>query len=381
MRVLVVNYEYPPIGGGGATATLFLAKSWRAQGHDVCVLTSGIGWRVQQSVEEGIEVIRVPTLRKLKDRSNIFEMCSFAISGLLGLPFVVRRFKPNCAIVMFTIPCGHIGLALKKIWGLPYVILLAGGDVPGFVPEIDSYHKFLRHLRRAILSNACAVVANSDGLAQLSRKVDTIEVKVIPTGVDCHYFQPASEIATDAEPFRFLFVGRFSNQKMLSRLLEELAVLRRESIKSFVLHVVGDGPDGFKLKNQAIQLGINDIVIWHGWVDRERLRQIYQESHCLVNSSLCEGMSNAVLEAMASGLPVIASAVLGNTDTIVHGESGLLFDPNQPNDIQQMFRIVMNDRDAARRLGCRAREIVQARFSSDSAAKKYIALFDSQAKA
>ncbi len=380
MRVLMVNYEFPPIGGGGATATLFLAKALLKQGHEVCVLTGGIGWQCQRSVEEGVEVVRIPTLRKLKDRANILEMSSFALAGILWLPAVVRRFKPHRAIVMFTIPCGHIGLALKKIWGVPYVISLAGGDVPGQTTQVNFYHQLLGPLRRAILANANAVVANSDGLANLSRETDPVEVEVIPNGVDCLYFKPGQKTTTEQEPFRFLFVGRLSSEKRLSRLLDELAVLRRSWVEPFVLHVVGDGPEASKLREQSAKLELKNIVFWHGWIDRQSLRDIYQNSDCLVNNSLYEGMSNAIQEAMASGLAVIASAVRGNTDTVVHGESGLLFDPDQPNGLQQAMRQVMADRDAARSLGLRARDFAQTRFSWDSAAERYMALFDSHTK-
>jgi glycosyltransferase involved in cell wall biosynthesis len=380
MQVLMVNYEFPPIGGGAATATLFLAKSLLAQGHGVCILTSAIdnlrGW----FLEDGIEVARIPTLRKLKDRASIWEMSSFSVSGLLALPKVLHRFKPDCAIIMFTIPCGHIGLALKNIWGIPYIISLRGGDVPGHQPHIDTYHKLLKPLRLAVLANARAVVANSKGLAELSRITNPVSVEVIRNGVDCHYFQPDSIADDKQRPYTFLFVGRFSNEKMLSYLLDQLAVLRQTSTTHFILHIVGDGPEGINLKRQSTQLGLENVVVWHGWIDRERLREIYRKSDCLVNPSLYEGMSNAVLEAMASGLPVIASAVRGNTDTVIHEESGILFDLNQPDGLQQALRKVMGDQNASRTLGLRAREIAQTRFSWDSAAEQYMALFDSNSK-
>jgi len=382
MRILLVNYEFPPIGGGAATATFFLAKSLLAQGHQVCVMTSAIDDLPYRSVEEGIEVLRLPTLRKLKDRANILEMGSFSIMGLLRLPSIVGEFKPNCAIVMFSIPCGHIGLALNKFWNIPYVISLRGGDVPHFNPSVDRFHRCLRPLRHMILGRACAVVANSVGLAKLSYETDPFDIVVIPNGVDCHFFRPSKRDMPATRYFNFLFVGRFSSeQKNLARLLEELATLNQSYPGQFLFQIVGDGPEKESLMRLAVQLGLENIVVWHGWIDRKNLQELYQSSDCLINASLVEGMSNVVLEAMASGLPVIASAVRGNTETVNHGESGLLFDLDRPDDFQKMLRHVLEDRDAARALGIRAREIAQARFSWDSAAESYMALFDSPAKA
>ena len=382
MRILIVNYEFPPIGGGAATATLFLAKSLLARGHEVCVLTSAIDDLPYQTVEDGIEVVRLSTLRKRKDRAGILEMGSFAIAGMLGLPSVVRRFRPDCAIAMFTIPCGHIGLALKKIWNIPYVVSLRGGDVPGFNPSVNWYHSCLRPFRHMILGNACAVVANSTGLAELAHETDPFHVTVIPNGVDCHFFRPSERDKSVTHRFNFLFVGRFtSEQKNLARLLEELATLNRTYSGQFLFHVVGDGPERESLMRLALQLGLEAIVTWHGWIDREKLRDIYKSSDCLVNVSLVEGMSNVILEAMASGLPVIASAVRGNTETVIHGESGLLFDLGHSDNLQQMLRYVLEDRDAARVLGLRAREIAQTRFSWDSTAESYMAFFNSPTRA
>ena len=382
MRILIVNYEFPPIGGGAATATLFLAKSLLAIGHEVCVLTSAIEELPYRTVEDGIEVVRLSTLRKRKDRASILEMSSFAIAAMLRLPAVVRRFRPDCAIVMFTIPCGHIGLALKKIWNIPYVVSLRGGDVPGFNPSVDWYHSFLRPFRHMILGNACAVVANSTGLAELAHETDPFHIVVIPNGVDCHFFSPSERDMSVTHRFNFLFVGRFtSEQKNLAHLLKELASLNQNHSGQFLFHVVGDGPERENLMRLAVQLELEAIVIWHGWIDREKLRDLYKTSDCLVNVSLVEGMSNVILEAMASGLAVIASAVRGNTETVIHGESGLLFNLDHSDNLQQMLRYVLEDRDAARALGLRAREIAQTRFSWDSAAESYMALFNLQTRA
>lgn len=233
-----------------------------------------------------------------------------------------------------------------------------------------------------ILNRACAVVANSVGLAELSKETDPFHVVVIPNGVDCQFFRPSQRDIPVTRCFNFLFVGRFSSeQKNLARLLEELATLNQSYPGQFLFNVVGDGPERESLMRLAVQLGLEQIVVWHGWIDRKNLKELYQSSDCLVNASLVEGMSNVVLEAMASGLPVIASAVRGNTETVIHGESGLLFDLDRPDDFQQMLRHVLEDRDAARALGIRAREIAQARFSWDSAAESYMALFDSPARA
>merc|ERR1712137_560818 len=102
----------------------------------------------------------------------------------------------------------------------------------------------LTPLRRAVLRNASTVLANSEGLRELSRKADpTIRVEVIPNGVDTEFFSP-SKAKKDEGTFRFLFVGRLNPQKNLHNVLEHLfAEIKPEPNRPVELHIVGDGPE------------------------------------------------------------------------------------------------------------------------------------------
>ena len=91
------------------------------------------------------------------------------------------------------------------------------------------------------------------------------------------------------------------------------------------------------------KLGIEDCLVWHGWVEKGRLREIYRSADCLVNPSLYEGMPNVVLEAMACGLPVIASRVPGNDAVVRHGETGWLFDLDKPECLSGSAPLVIED--------------------------------------
>ena len=105
------------------------------------------------------------------------------------------------------------------------------------------------------------------------------------------------------------------------------------------------------------------------------LRHVYQSADCLVNASQYEGMSNVVLEAMACGLPVIASRVAGNDELVREGETGFLFDLQEPASLINAFRQLMSDRALRARLGAAARNRVTKNFSWSNVAKAYLALF------
>jgi glycosyltransferase involved in cell wall biosynthesis len=376
MRILLINYEYPPIGGGAATATAAIAGHLTSLGHAVTVLTSRFR-NLRGEIREGdVRVLRCPAIRKRPDRSGIIEMLSFLISAFLILGSVIRRHRIEASIVFFSFPCGPLGLWGLKKGNVPYVISLRGGDVPGNEAALDPLHRILTPLRRLIFRRSVAVVANSRSLKEMSERADPYPVQVIPNGIDTDFFCP-DENCNEAEhrPFVFLFVGRFQMQKNLFYLFDHIASLRRSKVGPFVLHLVGDGPQRDELHDHAKNLGIVDCLVWHGWVDKESLRDIYRRTDCLVNPSLYEGMPNAVLEAMACGLPVIASHVSGNDAVVRHGETGWLFDLDKPDTFVTALRTVMEDPGLARRMGEKGRTWVVDDFSWGRAAQAYADLF------
>ncbi|MEP7016000.1 MAG: glycosyltransferase family 4 protein [Verrucomicrobiota bacterium] len=358
MKFLLVNHEYPPVGGGAATASYETARSLSALGHDVSVLTGHYGKLPRSTTEDSVVVRRIRCIRKRLDRSNIFEMLTFMIAAFFLLPFLLIKCRPHALIVFFTLPSGPIGLAANMFAGLPYLVSLRGGDVPGLVPELDGIHKFIAPLRRHILEQAAAVVANSEGLRRLSEQADKIPVRVIPNGVDTNFFRPSSELSSNR--LRILFVGRFQEQKNLTFLLKQIA---RLSAGTFELHLVGDGPQRAHLRSLAQKLDIATKVVWHGWLTRDQLLRVYQSVDCLVNPSLYEGMPNVVLEAMACGLPVIASNVPGNNELVLSGETGLLFDLQQPDSFLGAIDRLLHERSQRLRMGSMAREHVRANYS------------------
>jgi glycosyltransferase involved in cell wall biosynthesis len=377
MRFLLVNYEYPPIGAGAATATQAIAHNLIDLGHQVTVLTAKYGDLPKVRREAGVLVRRVRCFRRRADRCSLLEMASFVISALFSLVFVAAADRPNAGMAFFSIPCGPVALAAKALFGLPYVISLRGGDVPGLTPEVNRMHSFLRPLRRAVLKHAIAIVANAEGLRKLAETSDPFRVSVIPNGVDTEFFHPAAEPANaSAHPFRILFTGRFQAQKNVSLLLDQCAALREHSAVPFELHLVGDGPLRTQLKEQADRLGLSERIVWHGWTPREQLRAIYQESHCFVNPSFYEGMPNAVLEAMACGKPIVASCVAGNDAVVRHGTTGFLFPLDEPTSLRQSLRTLIDDPIRAQEMGRSGRDWVERDFSWQRVAAAYAGLFD-----
>lgn len=375
MRFLLINYEYPPIGAGAANATRRISQCLIEQGHEVGVLTARFGTLRDWAVEEGISIFRCPARRVAPERSNIVEMASFIAGGMLSMPKVVSRLKPDACIAFFSIPGGPVALLGNLLWRLPYVVSLRGGDVPGSENTLKWSHRLLTPLRRMILRRSHAVVANSDGLKRLTESADPYSAHVIPSGVDADYYAPGPQRADDGS-FRALFVGRFHPQKNLVILVEQFArAVRASPDRDLRLDLVGDGPDRAAVEARIAALGLGDRVSLPGWLPRSELLEVYRRSDCLVNPSSGEGLPNVVLEAMACGVAVLASRVAGNDTLVDHGKTGLLFDWATVDALGDGLAQLAADTAGTREMGRRGREIALAEYSWSSVARRYAELF------
>jgi len=382
VKILLINYEYPPIGAGAANATKHLAAQFLENGCEVFVLTSGFGDLLGRSVESGVVVLRCKAIRKFQAKSNIFEMLSFVVSGGWSICTgrIGKRF--DVVIVFFSLPCGPLGLLLKYLFKTPYIVSLRGGDVPGLESSVGRIHKLLSPIRRVVLKNALAVVANSEGLKMASLKADPVcDVQVIPNGVDSDFFAPDTSVKIDDGIMRYLFVGRFHAQKNLFFLLEQIQRLRETAgDNAFDLTLVGDGPDLPGLVEFIGKHGLEKCVRLEGWSGKVELRLHYQKADFLINPSLYEGLPNVVLEAMASGLPVIASNVAGNRELVMDNCTGYLFDIGDAEGFHGVLKKALACGAQARDMGKEARLAVVQKYSWAAVASEYIRLIDQRKK-
>jgi glycosyltransferase involved in cell wall biosynthesis len=379
VNLLLINYEYPPIGGGAGNATMFLAHALHRLGHRATVLTSAYAEHSGLQEDGGVTVHRLNVRRRTAARASEREMFAFVGAALQAAPSLAAGAHIDAVICFFSLPCGPVALRLFRTMGLPYVASLRGGDVPGFVPEIAWQHWLLTRVRRRVLRSARAIVANDAGLARLSALADPFPVKVIPNGVDCRFFFPCEEPKAVGSPTTVLFVGRFHRQKNLPFFLEQMASLHATNPNDWRLALVGDGEERPSLEACVHRLGLTDITTWHGWQkDKARLLDLYQQADVVVNPSLYEGMPNVVLEAMACGVPVVASAVPGNDSLVRSSETGFLFPLGDGEALCAALLEIREKPAFARTLGQNGRRRVEAEFSWERVARSYLELFGSE---
>ncbi len=370
MHILIVNSEYPPIGGGAGNASAHIARELVKLGQQVTVLTARYGDLAREQDDQGVRVLRLPTLRRKADRSTATEQMAFMVSAaLLGFP-IVLRLRPQIALAFFGAPSGAAAWFWSIFVSLPYVVALRGGDVPGFRPyDFARVHKRLAPLLRRVWRRAAGVVANSQGLRALGHAFEPkVPIAVIPNGVDLEQFKVAQR---KWQPPRLLFVGRVVYQKGLDILLNALGALKASS---WTIDIVGDGPRREKLQAQAHELGIADRLNFLGWKNGEELVQRYAEANLFVYPSRHEGMPNAVLEAMACSLPVLATHIAGNEELVAHNETGLLVPAEDAKALRAALSSMLADAEGRQRMGAAARKRVETQYSWQRVSKEYLEL-------
>jgi glycosyltransferase involved in cell wall biosynthesis len=368
VRFLFINYEYPPIGGGSATACQEIARTLARRGHRVVVLTAGIGSLYGTVVDDGVTVVRIRARRKSPHQSGIIEMASYILLASWHAVGLARSHQIDSALAFFSVPGGIVARWLILWTHIPYVVSLRGGDVPGTEPHLAIFYRVLQPLRRDIFKHARAVCAPSQGLKALSEKTDPFPVQVVPNGINTDLFRPEPERRANVPTL--LSVGRLHAQKNVGYLLSLVAALKNKiEIRA---QIIGDGPERPGLESTAAALGITDCIQFRGWLSREAVREAYQSATFLVHASSYEGMSNVILEALASGLPVIASDIPENVELVNDDANGFLFDPAaDPALLAERILPLFQDQTAWNRLSATARATIEKKFSWNHAADLY----------
>ena len=372
--LLIINYEYPPIGGGASNACYYIALNMAKKEIRTSILTSAYKSFRGVNNENGVTVYRVPAFRNKVDRSSLFQMTIFVISALFKLPSVIKREKCDSALIFFSFPCGPLGLVLQILYKIPFVISLRGADVPGFERQVQFIHKVISPLRKAIYISSKAIVANSESLKNLALLTDPgYKIEVIQNGIDTSFFSPPLEKDKKAKCYTFLFAGRFCAQKNITVLIESFKICRSKSFETKLI-LAGDGPDAAMLKKLANDLEVGEFITWSGWCSKTELLAFLRLSNCFVNPSICEGMSNAVLEAMSCGLPIIAGDCIGNSDIVKENINGLLCDCTSSCKLADNMIMLMENRSLGEKMGVNGRDMSKKYYSWESSAEKYLKL-------
>jgi len=255
--------------------------------------------------------------------------------------------------------------------------------------DLDGSNWKYRLLRRSLRPLIHGWIAVSEDLASYLRRdigVRAAQVHQLDHGVDSERFAvPGTDRCRQALPAGFLppdgllvgTVGRLAGVKDQQSLLAAFAQLRSAApdlAPRLRLALVGDGPERAALAAQAVALGIADATWFAG--DRSDVPALLAALDLFALPSLAEGISNTVLEAMASGVPVVATDVGGNPELVKPGVNGVLVPVGDAAALAQALLVLLRDDTGRRDMGRQAREWVSERFHWDRTVERYLAVYD-----
>ena len=333
----MLNYEYPPLGGGAGNANKQILQ---ALGDDpglefdlICSSTDGFSIETPRPGQR-IHFLDIGKGGSIHYQSNR-DLLVYAWRAYWYARRLMKTQHYDLCHAFFGIPCGVMAWRL----GLPYIVSLRGSDVPFYSARFRVLDTLIfQRLSRRVWAKAGAVVANSSGLRDLAlASAPRQAIDVIPNGVDTEKFAPG-EIPPGA--LRLLIVARLIARKRINDLIDAVGLLGDGEV---TLSIVGDGKGGDELKTQVDAKDLSDRVHFLGPVDHAQLPDVYRDHHVFVLPSLNEGMSNTVLEAMASGLPIVMTDIGGAQETLEAGRNGYLIEAYSPESIAEALRHYVDD--------------------------------------
>lgn len=369
LHVLFLNYEYPPLGGGAATATRFLLRELSRSGEcTVDLVTSSTAAR---RVEELFPRVRGHFLDIGKAGSvhyqSTADLLRYTFESLAYARALCRRRTFHVTQAFFTVPCGFVARFLK----IPYLVSLRGSDVPGYSPRFALPDRLLfRSLSPWIWRGAHKVTALSKTLEELARTSSpTQTIEVLPNGIDANLFRPPSG-SLAPRPFVLLFAGRLVPHKGVLDLLDAFELLGPEEPRTELL-IAGDGPLRDELTARIGRDGLQDRVRLLGIVPRQDMAALYGMAHVVVIPSWSEALGNVTLEAMASGLPVVTTPT--GAAEMIDG-NGLVVPMRCPAKLAEAIRRLRDDEGLRRGFGSRSRALALGR-SWEIVARRHLELY------
>lgn len=368
LRICYVLSHFHPRESGAERQALAQGAELVRRGHRVRVVTRAIAGQPRDDDVDGVVVHR------WVETSNRGPL--FGLSFVRGVIRALHKLRPDYDLVHTHQGLWEsiaVGLARPMLAGAPTLIQPASSGYFGEAEEMARTKGF-RLLRLAALNNT-AFAAISEDIERQWRALGVPDRKLIrlASGVDANHFRPGPcvvEADLPARP-RLVFTGRLHPQKNLDLLLDVWPEVVRRVGASLVL--VGDGPERDRLVEKARDLGVADRVRFTGAVagPAEYLRG----ADAFALPSVAEGMSNSLLEAMATALPCLATEIGGNVDLLGTGDAGLLLRPDDRPAWTEAIVRVLTDRDLAARLGEAARRRIDEEFALPKVVDRYVLLY------
>ncbi len=401
--VLYVNSFLPNIGGK-EFVVYYLAKALQELGHDVRIVGPSAWWK-NRSYKFPFPVHRYPyfgtgRLNKKFAKFNWVTKCYEAIR-LWALSINIKKFGCDIIHAHNTYPNGYVAACLYEKTNIPLIITPHGEDIQ-IIPELEFGLRLNPKLNTRInhsLTNAYALTAISENVykALLDANAEKEKINMIPNGVDLERFSKHNELDVrqclgfPENSKLVVTVGQFHPRKGHDILIRAIHSIL-EHVPSVRLAVIGNSDSS--LEKLVDELDLRGVVKLTGPIkspsltnadqqsskdakQEDLLAAILQNSECYVSAGIgedSEGLSLAVLEAMAASIPIVASDISGNRDVVIDGENGFLVAPGNVEELGQAILKFLVNKPMQKEMGMKAKNTAE-KFGWLEIAKQYESLY------
>jgi glycosyltransferase involved in cell wall biosynthesis len=361
----MIAEDFPPFCAGVGYYVYHLSRKLSQKGHQIVIMTRGSWKGTVRQESDGLTVYRVRFIRSypfhVQPHAFFVNRLLKSMESELDL---IHIHGPMAPLVHTSLPIllTQHGTAKATIDNLELL------DLFSFVAK--AFVWMYASLDRRVAYSARKVTAVSDSCAAEIRQYYGIkEVVTIGNGVDTSFFVPRD--ASDDRPreMRAVYAGILSTRKGLPDLVKSAPYVLRE-IPEVKFLVAGTGPLRGYLIKLVRQLHLEESFSFPGYLDRNQLREYYQNASLVVLPSYHEGLPNVLLEAMSCGVPVVATAIPGTTEAVVDGEVGILVPPHNPERLAEAIVRLLRDPQLRRELGNRGRKRAETLYDWEIVANR-----------
>lgn len=368
MKIAMVSGEFPPTAGGVGSYVYNLSKNLISLGNEVSVFTRGDCKSSKTSNVEGIEVHRV----------TFFPFYPFHIQ-IHGL-FLSKEFRvleDEFDVVHFHSPI------IPPITTNKPTIVTEHGTVKGFIDNLEltdlfsftqkMFSPMYVSIDKKVLTNAKIVTTVSQNSADELQRYYGIrkDISVVYNGVDTDFFRPGN---LKKESNYVLYTGALVSKKGVIDLIKAAKyVIQKVPDIHFV--ITGKGPLEKTLRNLSKQLKIEKNVFFKGFVSRNELLKYYQNALMYIFPSYYEGLPTVILEAMACGVPVVATNIKSNSEVITNGKTGLLVEKKNPKVLAESILSLIENQELREYLGNNGRHLIMKKYAWRIISNRFLEIY------
>lgn len=365
----MLNYEFPPLGGGAGNANYYLLKEFAKYNNlKIDLITSSVGKYEKKQFADNIQIyyLDIKKDKNLHSQNNK-NLLKYSWKAYWFSKKLIKKNNYDLIHSFFGIPCGYIAMKLK----LPYIVSLRGSDVPFYSKKYFLLDKLIfKRLSKKIWQNAKSVISNSENLKRLAlQSIPKQKIAVIYNGADIKKFYPICKLD---KKFIVISTSRLIERKGIRYLIDGFIKFRKKYSNSELI-LAGDGDLKDEFEKKIKKRKIEKAIIFLGKIKHDDLPNIYQQADIFVLPSLNEGMSNSLLEAMASGLAIITTDT-GGTKELVNDSNGIIIKKQNGFDIYQAFKKLYLNSELLNNMKLTSRKKV-GKMSWDIVAEKYLKIY------